>query len=170
LLDVETGKSIAELTSNDQRVELLGADWSPDGKRVVTELSDSTARVWDAEIGQAIAVLPMLPTSTRADFSPDGKRIVTTAPLDDARVWNISASTRDLVARMKNLVPRCLIRAERRSAFLDPEPPAWCIEMEKWPYQTQDWRDWLKYKRANASPPLPDTPEWKDWIAARRDK
>jgi hypothetical protein len=49
-----------------------------------------------------------------------------------------------------------------------PEPPAWCIEMEKWPYDTQDWKDWLQFKRAHADPPLPDTPEWKEWRAARR--
>ena len=65
-------------------------------------------------------------------------------------------------------VPRCLTGFERRNSFLDPAPPAWCIEMEKWPYQTHDWKDWLRYKRADADPPLPDTPQWRDWIAARK--
>jgi hypothetical protein len=51
-------------------------------------------------------------------------------------------------------------------AFLDAEPPTWCIEMGKWPYHTQDWKVWLTYKRANASPPLPDTVEWQAWVAA----
>jgi hypothetical protein len=37
--------------------------------------------------------------------------------------------------------------------------------MEKWPYHTQDWKDWLKFKRANSDPPLPDKPQWLPWIA-----
>jgi hypothetical protein len=51
--------------------------------------------------------------------------------------------------------------------LLNFEPPAWCIEMKKWPYQTQDWKGWLRFKRANANPPLPGTPEWEPWRAAR---
>ena len=35
--------------------------------------------------------------------------------------------------------------------------------MEKWPYQTQDWKDWLRYKRTNGDPPLPEKPEWQNW-------
>jgi hypothetical protein len=31
-----------------------------------------------------------------------------------------------------------------------------CIEMEKWPYATQDWKDWLQFKRANAKPAVRD--------------
>ena len=30
--------------------------------------------------------------------------------------------------------------AQRRSFFLPLEPPAWCIEMEKWPYNTPSGR------------------------------
>jgi hypothetical protein len=67
----------------------------------------------------------------------------------------------------KRIVPRCLTRTRREQAFLDPEPPAWCIETEKWPYASQDWKDWLHSKQGNANPPLPDTPQWKPWRAAR---
>ena len=61
----------------------------------------------------------------------------------------------DLIDQAKDLVARCLTREQRIQAFLDPEPPAWCVEKEKWPYQTQEWKDWLKYKRAQLEPPLP---------------
>jgi hypothetical protein len=47
-------------------------------------------------------------------------------------------------------------------------PPTWCIETEKYPYDTQSWKEWLTFKRTNANPPLPDTDEWKDWLAARQ--
>jgi len=74
------------------------------------------------------------------------------------------------VDEAKKDVPHCLTGDERAKVFLAPEPPAWCIEMNKWPYQSQDWKDWLKYKRANANPPLPDTPAWETWIADRAAK
>jgi hypothetical protein len=28
--------------------------------------------------------------------------------------------------------------------------------MEKWPYHTQSWKDWLAAKRAGKNPPLPE--------------
>jgi len=41
---------------------------------------------------------------------------------------------------------------------LPPEPPDWCIEMEKWPYGTPAWKQWLTDKRAGKTPPLPEGP------------
>ena len=39
--------------------------------------------------------------------------------------------------------------------FLRPEPPAWCIEMEKRPYATAEWKQWLADKHAGKDLPLP---------------
>jgi len=36
------------------------------------------------------------------------------------------------------LVPRCLMPEQRDNAFLDRQPPAWCIEQKKWPDQPLD--------------------------------
>ena len=80
----------------------------------------------------------------------------------------LGGPTQALVDHAKQVVPRCLTRDQRAQYYLDPAPPAWCIEMEKWPYHTQDWKEWLKYKRANANPPWPDTTEWRSWLAARQ--
>jgi hypothetical protein len=41
-------------------------------------------------------------------------------------------TTRALVEHSKRIVPRCLSQPQRRSAFLDPKSPGWCIEMQKW--------------------------------------
>jgi hypothetical protein len=91
---------------------------------------------------------------------------VLTASADKtARIWRIFPTPRDLVDDAKRVVPRCLSRDQK--AFLDAEPRVWCIKMEKYPYDTQAWKDWLKYKRANANPPLADTKEWQPWLAAR---
>jgi hypothetical protein len=101
-----------------------------------------------------------------ATFSPDGTHVVTASADTTARIWNIFPTTQSLIDRAKEVVPRCLTPKARDEAFLDRAPAAWCIEMAKWPYQSPRWKDWLKFKLADAEPPFPDAPEWQSWIAA----
>jgi hypothetical protein len=63
-----------------------------------------------------------------------------------------------LVEHAKAAVPRCLTVAQRKAVFMPPEPPAWCIEKEKWPYDTPAWKQWLNATRAGKNPPLPAEP------------
>jgi hypothetical protein len=90
-----------------------------------------------------------------AAFSPDGSRVVTASADKTARVWRIFFITQNLVDNAKDAVPRCLTRERRERAFLDPEPPSWCIEKEKWPYHTAEWKQWLADRAAGRNPPLP---------------
>ena len=92
---------------------------------------------------------------TSAAFSPDGKRIVTASRDKIARLWDVFATTQQLVSAAKAAIPRCLTAEQRTMFFLVPEPPAWCIEMEKVPYQTAAWKQWLVDTRAGKNPPLP---------------
>jgi WD40 repeat protein/serine/threonine protein kinase len=65
------------------------AQFSPDGKLIVTASHDGTVRVWDAQSGQPLTE-PMkhgAPVNS-AQFSPDGKRIVTASDDNTARVWD----------------------------------------------------------------------------------
>jgi hypothetical protein len=41
---------------------------------------------------------------------------------------------------------------QRKAFFLPPEPPKWCIELEKWPYNTAPWKLWLADKSAGKNP------------------
>jgi hypothetical protein len=75
----------------------------------------------------------------------------------EARVWDIFPNTQALVAA-KAAVPRCLTIDQRKTFFLPPEPPAWCIDTAKWPYDTPTWEQWLAENRAGKNPPLPTNP------------
>jgi WD40 repeat protein len=162
LWHVETGKQIgAPLAGHDRTV--YSAAFSPDGKRIVTASSDQTARLWDTETGKQIAA-PLVDDYGgnvfagqvfSATFNADGNRIVTASEDKTAKLWDVFATTQQLVSAAKAVIPRCLTVEQRTTFFLLAEPPAWCIEMEKWPYQTAEWKQWLVDTRAGKNPPLP---------------
>jgi hypothetical protein len=85
-----------EAVSNQQeRVILQGLDvtFSPDGAHIITRAPatdplSNTARVWETDSGQVLAVLRGHEDWViHAAFSPDDTRIVTTSLDDTARVW-----------------------------------------------------------------------------------
>ena len=91
-------------------------------------------------------------------MSPDGKRITATCRANEVQLWDILPDAAALVSQAEKDVSRCLTVAQRQSFFLPLEPPAWCIEMEKWPYNTPEWKAWLADKRAGKNPPGPAPP------------
>ena len=135
------------------------AAFSPDGRQVVTVSSDRTARLWEVASGKEIAVLKGHDGPVwSAAFSPNGRQVVTASGDKTARLWDVFPTTQALVDDAKRVIPRCLTRARREAAFLEPEPPEWCIELEKWPYHTPEWKQWLSETRAGRNPPLPVVP------------
>ena len=73
-----------------QHVNLVNsAQFSPDGKYIVTAFDDNTARVWDAKTGEPVTEpLKHEDSVNSAQFSPDGKYIVTASYDYTARVWD----------------------------------------------------------------------------------
>jgi len=74
--------------------------FSPDGKRVLTGSDDTTARLWDAATGAAVATLAGHTARVSAvAFSPDGKRVLTGSDDKTARLWD--AATGAAVATLE---------------------------------------------------------------------
>ena len=153
--DAASGKLIEPLEGHTDVV--WSAVFSPDGKHIVTASSDKTARLWVAEAGKPIGE----PLEGHDDdvsseaFGPHGKHFVPGSSDGTQRIWNTSPDTEAFLSAAKAAVPRCLSPAQRKAFFLPPEPPPWCIEMKKWPYDTPEWKQWLADKRAEKNPPLP---------------
>ncbi|WP_437720548.1 nSTAND1 domain-containing NTPase [Sorangium sp. So ce861] len=79
---------------------VLDADYSPDGRRIVTASWDRTARVWNADgSGEPIVLRGHTEQVNSAAFSPDGKRIVTASWDRTARVWNADGTGEPIVLR-----------------------------------------------------------------------
>ena len=115
-----------------------------------------TAVLWDVASGKPIGDFKGHDDLvTSAAFSPDGTRIVTASVDKTARVWDVFPDTEALVSAAKAAMPRCLTAEQREKYFLPPEPPDWCVEMAKWPYDTPAWKQWLADKRAGKTAPLP---------------
>ncbi len=95
--DASTGKLLATLDGHT--AGLSNAQFSPDGKRVVTTSYDRTARVWSTSTGQTLATLAGdWEKMESAQFSPGGGTRVITATGDRiVRVWD-AATGKLLVA------------------------------------------------------------------------
>jgi len=100
LFAVDRGACLVTLTGHRGRV--VHAEFSPDGRRLVTTSTDTTARVWNAETGESLCVL-----SGHTDyvgpacFDGRGARVATASWDRTVRIWE-SASGRAL-ARLGGL-------------------------------------------------------------------
>jgi len=165
-----SGKVLLSVDGRDSY--LKDAALSPDGQILATAhgeqsgsegegaIAAADARLWDVQSGQLLAVLKHdLPVRIVA-FTQDGRKLVT----EQRNVWNspsvrkawpIFLSVPDLVSHAKDAVPRCLTPRQRKTWSLTPEPPSWCIDLAKWPYQTTEWKQWLIERRAGRNSPPP---------------
>lgn len=69
--------------------ELWEAEFSPDGKTIITASADGTARTWDAATGKQLRSFSAGPDIVHsAVFSPDGKLVLTCGADKTARLWD----------------------------------------------------------------------------------
>jgi WD40 repeat protein len=172
--DVATGQQIAVMTGHEKYVRSV--IFTPDRKRLITWSSSFDAgaknsnsiRTWDVATATEVDGLQ----KTNGEFvrpvvRHDGTYVLHLSEGGIGLIWRIFPTAQKLVDYVKSVIPRCLSPQQRMDFFLDAEPPAWCVTLEKWPYHTQDWKEWLNYRRNGLNPPLPDSPEWSPWVAGR---
>jgi WD40 repeat protein/serine/threonine protein kinase len=85
--DAQNGRPLTDALTHDAIV--TAAQFSPDGKRVVTASYDGTIQIWDAQIGRLLTK-PWKHDKgiVAAQFSPDGTRILTAAGDKTVRLWD----------------------------------------------------------------------------------
>ena len=82
--NTDSGEPIARFQHPNQVVD---ADFSPDGKHVVTASWDHLGRIWDVETGREIHSLAYHQAALlSARFSPDGTQVVTTSSGSDYQI------------------------------------------------------------------------------------
>jgi len=87
LWDVETGKQIAKLQPQTDRVYLT--IFSPDSRLIATSDVDGTTKIWNASDGKMISSFGSKKNKNfAAAWNSDGTAIVTLSPTADARVWD----------------------------------------------------------------------------------
>jgi len=110
--DAMTGAELLQLNGSTGPVGGLAV--TPDGARIVTGASDTTA--WVSALAQ------LRPQQQYQADSPLARQAI--------------------VDRGKTIVPRCLTVQQRRVLALAPKPPGWCIDMGKYPYDGKHWKAW----------------------------
>jgi WD40 repeat protein len=86
LWDATTGKLLHTLTGHSQLV--TDAEFSPNGRELVTVSADHTGRVWDVRSGRLLhALIGHFFAVNSGSFSPDGHWIVTSSQFT-AGLWN----------------------------------------------------------------------------------
>jgi WD domain, G-beta repeat len=71
--------------------------FSPDGKRIATASSDSTAKIWDADTGvNTLTLTGHTSYVYSVAFSPDGKRIATASDDKTAKIWDTDTGVNTL--------------------------------------------------------------------------
>ncbi|MBI2423680.1 MAG: protein kinase [Candidatus Hydrogenedentes bacterium] len=88
----------SKLTLAGHSAPVESAEFSPDGRRIVTVSRDRTAKVWDAESGKELSTLSGHSDRVwSAHFSPDGPRIVMASFDSTAKVLWDAESRKELI-------------------------------------------------------------------------
>ena len=85
--DLSTGTVLADLKGHTD--EISSAQFSADGKKIVTAAADSTVKIWNAVTGAFLTELKRkIPETRYAGFSPDGKKVITFSWEAAVQVWD----------------------------------------------------------------------------------
>ena len=86
VLDAASGHEVWSLRGHTSNV--TDADFSPDGRRLVTASADRTVRFWDLDTGQEALKLSGDPRVTTVRFVSGGHRLIGGSMDRTIRVWD----------------------------------------------------------------------------------
>jgi len=164
--DLQTFGNLGDLTSDKNSIAYMS--FNPSGETIIAVMGKgSDTRQWrvtrqpNSKPRFQFEVVPAIemPLSTlQGACGIVGSDVTTLSQVELGVLQTISKSELDT----------CLTPAQRKAAFLDPEPPRWCItgvsldhetDSAQWhgkpPYQTADWKQWLVAKDKGENLPLP---------------
>jgi WD40 repeat protein len=167
------GEIVLSFKAHDRSIRDVAI--TSDSSRIITSSDDGSARVWAASTGAELyrlkgsadtAASPTAGLPVSGAVTQDGSLVVTGGPRRDevTRVWDVAQFRRppheqfstkqarqSLIEQAKHVVPRCLSINEREEIWLDPTPPGWCIDLGKYPYDSEQWRAWRAGKEIKPS-------------------
>jgi WD40 repeat protein len=150
--EAEHGRETARLDFADRAFRIA---FSADGRLLTAALRDGTARVFCAATGAELARLDHGGWIRNSAFSREGTVLCTIGDDNVLRLWRIHADAQALVDEVKASAAHALTPAQRKTYFLPPAPPLWCVERRLWPYHTDAWQAWLTERKTGGEPPLP---------------
>lgn len=88
--DSESGRSVRVLPVETDTVESIG--WSPDGRRIVSRIDDTTAWLWDADAPGGL-LTGEFDGIVATVLSPDGRRVLSAKAKNTILVWDAAFGT-----------------------------------------------------------------------------
>jgi hypothetical protein len=125
---------VEHLTLAGHRGGVLALAFAPDGQRLVTGVTDGTARIWDATNGQELLCLSGHQGQvTAVAYAPDGKWLVTGSTGGTARIWDTSSGRELQVLQGQNSGPIWAVAVtpdEKRvvTGGMDSTPRFWDVD------------------------------------------
>jgi WD40 repeat protein len=142
--DAKTGAEIDKFYC-PEGVTMGDATFGPRSEHVVTVCYDQTVHVHHIDTRQEIALFQGEPRRVNTyDTGTNGRWMISASFKDGIVFWLVFPTVQGLVDYAKDILPQCLDESERRRFFLNPEPPDWCIDMGKWPYNLPESKARLK--------------------------
>jgi tetratricopeptide (TPR) repeat protein len=139
--------------------------YTPDGRYLLVGLLDGTARILNADNSRPVSILTEFGRAVwTIAVSADGRRLVTASDVDTLRVAEIPLRSGERLNDLRAALPRCLRPNERTELNLAPDPPDWCLAMDKWPNAGRAWRIWQQHRNDKTKPPQPGTGDWVSWL------
>jgi WD40 repeat protein len=117
IYDATSGEELRRIHGHTSQI--MGASWSPNGKRLASGSSDDTTRIWDAQTGAELLTLPTPGDwGTIPNWSPDGKYLLVSisnlSSPGQSGVWRVWQTTQELIDYARECcVFRDLTDAER---------------------------------------------------------